>query len=461
MKGKVFFLFLVLLFGISVFAYAEIKYSVAIMEFEPKGVEKSDASIISDFFRDYLFSSGHFIVIDRASMETIMKEQNLQQSVGCTSDECAVQIGKMLGVNYTIIGTLGKLGDVYVISARMVSIETAKIEWSKSEKVLGFGEIDNLIQRLVNDLVKTLFKDATVIEPAPKPKPVPQPEPKPAPKTDEYGQVIKKDDAPKPAPVPKVNYKYPDMGIDISYSFWPRQNYFYSTSSTYGASDEWYDCIGHPRYGDFKLGLYWELLYFGIETKRFTFKEDDILECEDETGGYEAYYYTDDWSDFFEISLGTRFAGQNSSRVLMIFWKTYQHSYDGMSGDPTVFKGPGLGLFSQVGVPLMATGNVSPVGFYSEFTLKASYLNMDPPDWADSYDWYQNAICVDTAIGFGAIMKKYGAYILVSYNLTTLLNWYGWYDSYSYTNYDSAELVIWHGISVKLGINFNLRAFKE
>ena len=59
-------------------------------------------------------------------MNTVLKEQGFQQS-GCTTDECAVQIGQLLGVQQLISGSIGKIGDIYSISIKIIDIETSEI----------------------------------------------------------------------------------------------------------------------------------------------------------------------------------------------------------------------------------------------------------------------------------------------------------------------------------------------
>ena len=55
-------------------------------------------------------------------MEDIMKEQNFQL-FGCTSDECAVEVGKIVGVKQIIDGSISKVGDVYSVLISIISME--------------------------------------------------------------------------------------------------------------------------------------------------------------------------------------------------------------------------------------------------------------------------------------------------------------------------------------------------
>ena len=60
-------------------------------------------------------------------MDEIIKEQGFQQS-GCTTNECMVTVGKLIGVEKIVGGSISQVGNVYSVSARIVSIETGEIE---------------------------------------------------------------------------------------------------------------------------------------------------------------------------------------------------------------------------------------------------------------------------------------------------------------------------------------------
>ena len=59
-------------------------------------------------------------------MEEVLKEQGLQQS-GCTTSECAVEVGALLGVDKMITGSIGRIGSLFTLSARIIDVETGEI----------------------------------------------------------------------------------------------------------------------------------------------------------------------------------------------------------------------------------------------------------------------------------------------------------------------------------------------
>jgi hypothetical protein len=65
-------------------------------------------------------------VVEREKMNAILNEQGFQQT-GCTSVECAIEIGQLLNVNVMVAGSIGKIGEIYSLSLRMIDVATGAI----------------------------------------------------------------------------------------------------------------------------------------------------------------------------------------------------------------------------------------------------------------------------------------------------------------------------------------------
>jgi len=99
---------------------------IAVLDLSAEGISGSEARTLTDRLRTELFNTGQYTVIEREMMDDILNEQGLQQS-GCTSTECIVEVGRLIGVEQVIGGSIGKVGNVYSISARTISVETGQI----------------------------------------------------------------------------------------------------------------------------------------------------------------------------------------------------------------------------------------------------------------------------------------------------------------------------------------------
>ncbi len=135
------------------------KMLVAVLDFEGKNMEKSDAGIITDFVSQEMLNSGYFKVLERGAINDIMSEVNFQQS-GCTSAECAVQIGKILAVKKMVVGSVSKLGKKFFITVRMVDVETSQIDLATSIGAnVPLEELPGHVGRLIDQMVEKLFAE--------------------------------------------------------------------------------------------------------------------------------------------------------------------------------------------------------------------------------------------------------------------------------------------------------------
>ena len=97
-------------------------------------------------------------------MESILTEQGFQMS-GCTSTECAVEAGKLLGVQKMIGGSVGKLGSLYNLSIRIIDVETGRIEKTESKRHEGsIEQLLDLIKQIGYELSETSVQESADIK---------------------------------------------------------------------------------------------------------------------------------------------------------------------------------------------------------------------------------------------------------------------------------------------------------
>ncbi|MDP6396900.1 MAG: CsgG/HfaB family protein [Candidatus Marinimicrobia bacterium] len=151
------------------FSFVSAQETIAVIEFEGLGISQTEAKALTNRLRDELVNTGKYTVIERGKMEEILKEQAFQQ-IGCTSDECAVEVGKLLSVEGIIIGSISNVGSVYSVSARIVSVESGEI--TKSAIYDYQGSIDDLLTIGMRYVSELLFSDvSTTSESVTEPEP--------------------------------------------------------------------------------------------------------------------------------------------------------------------------------------------------------------------------------------------------------------------------------------------------
>jgi len=143
------------------------KTFLAVLELDCKGgLSPDECFLLSDTLREQFLLTGRFRVVDRSNMKTLLKEQEFQLQ-DCTSQECAVKIGQLLGVEKMAFGSVGKLGDVFSLNLQIINVETGEIENAASDRCpCAVSDLVSPLTRLVLKVSggKIKEKDRTLAE---------------------------------------------------------------------------------------------------------------------------------------------------------------------------------------------------------------------------------------------------------------------------------------------------------
>jgi hypothetical protein len=85
-----------------------------------------NVALLMDELEFKLVDSRHFKVVDRKTLDQIRNEQNFQMS-GEVDDNSAVSIGKLLGANIVITGSINDVGSIKTITLKALNVMTAEI----------------------------------------------------------------------------------------------------------------------------------------------------------------------------------------------------------------------------------------------------------------------------------------------------------------------------------------------
>jgi formylglycine-generating enzyme required for sulfatase activity len=123
------------------------KVTIAVFDFEALGVDIASALTISDLMRTELTGIGIWDLVEREKLAKVLKELELQKT-GLTQIEKAREIGRILNAEKIILGSVGKLGSMYVVQARLVDVETGKTDLAK--KVTCNCPLDEILPAIEN-----------------------------------------------------------------------------------------------------------------------------------------------------------------------------------------------------------------------------------------------------------------------------------------------------------------------
>ena len=127
--------------------------TVAVFDFSNNGLSINEVRTLTDRLRTELVQLEKFNVVERSKIDEILSEQKFQMS-GCV-DECLIEVGKLLGATSVVIGSIGKVGNTFTVSARIVNATTGEIE-----KAISYDSqynIDELLTLGMRNVVRKLI----------------------------------------------------------------------------------------------------------------------------------------------------------------------------------------------------------------------------------------------------------------------------------------------------------------
>jgi len=172
------------------------KPRIAVIEFKNKADNQwwyhGGAAAAQDVFVTELVKSGKFRVVEREQLEALMKEKNLSLS-GDVDPASAVKIGKLLGVNYLLTGSVteygaqetgahgggigrlpgfsaGKKNFVAALNARLIDTSTGEVVWADEARkeegnmrlsIGGFGGGVENDERMFDKVMKPCIQQLT------------------------------------------------------------------------------------------------------------------------------------------------------------------------------------------------------------------------------------------------------------------------------------------------------------
>jgi hypothetical protein len=88
--------------------------------------DRDSAIFVMDELEFQLVDTGSFTVVDRKTLDQVRNEQNFQSSGG-VDDDSAVSMGKMLGADIVITGSISGTGSTQRLTLKALDVQTAQI----------------------------------------------------------------------------------------------------------------------------------------------------------------------------------------------------------------------------------------------------------------------------------------------------------------------------------------------
>jgi TolB-like protein len=128
-------------------------YRIAVLRFEATGLDAGLGDAVSEMIAGQLSNNPMVTVIERGVIDAVVKELAVQRSGLTTAD--AVRVGRGLNARKVLVGGVRRFGEgTYVISARVVDVESQQLEGSREVRCETCQEQD--LPRAVEALRRTI-----------------------------------------------------------------------------------------------------------------------------------------------------------------------------------------------------------------------------------------------------------------------------------------------------------------
>lgn len=100
----------------------------AVIDLQAHGVDPALAQNLTELLSLELKRFQGLSVISREEIKTMLQFEADKQVLQCKSDtSCLMEIGGALGVDYLVTGSVGRLGDAYVIALKLMDVQGARV----------------------------------------------------------------------------------------------------------------------------------------------------------------------------------------------------------------------------------------------------------------------------------------------------------------------------------------------
>jgi len=129
--------------------------TLAVLDLRSEEVPSIVVNAVSDIVRTEFVNIANFRVVERDQMDSVFEEQNFQLS-GLTDESSAVKIGEILSAQKVVIGEINMIEKSYVISLRIVDVETAESQYSSRSRAESMDELEDRAVETARDLAQRI-----------------------------------------------------------------------------------------------------------------------------------------------------------------------------------------------------------------------------------------------------------------------------------------------------------------
>lgn len=126
---------------------------LSVMDFVIENVSESEGKLIVDLLSSALIKVQKYRILDRSQRDNLLKELEFSYS-DCTDESCQLELGRLLAADKIVVGSLGKIGNRYILNAKLLNVVTGEAVSSAYEIFRSIEELVDGSEAVARELIE-------------------------------------------------------------------------------------------------------------------------------------------------------------------------------------------------------------------------------------------------------------------------------------------------------------------
>ena len=141
------------------------KIKVAVLDFQVEGnfEDKDVGKIVAEWLTTGLVEAGRFEIVERRLLKKIIDEQKIGAS-GLVDRDSTARLGRVLGVQTVVSGTVIKLDNSVEINARLLNVETGTILAAEKIRSQRATDLSGMVSQITDKIIQAFPLQGYVVQ---------------------------------------------------------------------------------------------------------------------------------------------------------------------------------------------------------------------------------------------------------------------------------------------------------
>lgn len=134
---------------------------VLVIDLQAKGVDPLVAQNLTDLLATALARSGRYSVAGPDDVKSLLTAQAERQLLGCEDDPCFSNVAGLVGAQQVVHGSVGKIGETYVVNVSRVDIAKGQVLERATESAPRADDLIGKVEKLAGSLGSGITPSST------------------------------------------------------------------------------------------------------------------------------------------------------------------------------------------------------------------------------------------------------------------------------------------------------------